>query len=85
MVEFTLWDIFRTLLLAARWTVSLSLIAFIGHLLLFYGVWKFRPFNPFHQKTDWAGYIGLTLVLMLLTAAVCYAFDNAAEFAAPSH
>ena len=30
MVEFTVWDIFRNLLLAARWTVSLSLIAFIG-------------------------------------------------------
>jgi polar amino acid transport system permease protein len=30
MVEFTLWDIVRNLLLAGRWTVSLSLIAFIG-------------------------------------------------------
>ena len=30
MVEFTLWDIFRNLLEAARWTVVLSLIAFIG-------------------------------------------------------
>jgi polar amino acid transport system permease protein len=30
MVEFTLWDIFRNLLEAARWTVALSLIAFIG-------------------------------------------------------
>ena len=30
MVEFTIWDIFRNLLLAARWTVVLSLIAFIG-------------------------------------------------------
>ncbi|XAH25799.1 amino acid ABC transporter permease [Xylophilus sp. GW821-FHT01B05] len=30
MVEFTLWDILRNLLLAARWTVALSLIAFIG-------------------------------------------------------
>ena len=30
MVEFTLWDILRNLLLAGRWTVSLSLIAFIG-------------------------------------------------------
>ncbi len=30
MVEFSLWDIFRNLLLAARWTVALSLIAFIG-------------------------------------------------------
>lgn len=30
MVEFTLWDIVRNLLLAARWTVLLSLIAFVG-------------------------------------------------------
>ncbi|MFN7723544.1 MAG: amino acid ABC transporter permease [Rubrivivax sp.] len=30
MVEFTLWDIVRNLLLAARWTVALSLMAFIG-------------------------------------------------------
>jgi polar amino acid transport system permease protein len=34
MVEFTLWDILRNLLLAARWTVGLSLIAFIGGGLL---------------------------------------------------
>ncbi len=30
MVDFTLWDIFRNLLLAGRWTVGLSLIAFLG-------------------------------------------------------
>ncbi|MDB5642684.1 MAG: amino acid transporter permease [Hyphomicrobiales bacterium] len=30
MTEFTLWDIVRNLLLAARWTVLLSVIAFIG-------------------------------------------------------
>jgi polar amino acid transport system permease protein len=30
LVDFTLWDIFRNLLLAARWTVALSLIAFVG-------------------------------------------------------
>jgi polar amino acid transport system permease protein len=30
MVDFSLWDIFRNLLLAARWTVVLSLIAFAG-------------------------------------------------------
>ncbi len=29
MVEFSLWDIVRNLLLAARWTVLLSLIAFV--------------------------------------------------------
>ena len=30
MVEFSLWDILRNLLLAARWTVGLSLVAFVG-------------------------------------------------------
>ena len=30
MVDFSLWDIFRNLLEAARWTVALSLVAFIG-------------------------------------------------------
>jgi len=30
MVEFSLWDILRNLLLAARWTIVLSLIAFVG-------------------------------------------------------
>ena len=30
MVEFTFWDILRNLLLAARWTIMLSAVAFIG-------------------------------------------------------
>jgi len=30
MVDFSLWDIFRNLMLAASWTVLLSLIAFVG-------------------------------------------------------
>ena len=30
MVDFSLWDILRNLLLAVRWTVLLSLIAFVG-------------------------------------------------------
>jgi len=30
MVDFTLWDILRNLLLAARWTIALSLVAFVG-------------------------------------------------------
>jgi polar amino acid transport system permease protein len=34
MVEFGLWDILRNLLLAARWTLLLSLIAFVGGSLL---------------------------------------------------
>ena len=34
MVDFSLWDILRNLLLAARWTVALSLIAFAGGALV---------------------------------------------------
>ena len=34
MVEFSLWDILSNLLLAARWTVLLSLIAFFGGMLV---------------------------------------------------
>ena len=30
MIEFTSWDILRNLLLAARWTVVLSLVSFVG-------------------------------------------------------
>lgn len=30
MVDFSLWDIIRNLLLAGRWTIGLSLIAFVG-------------------------------------------------------
>ena len=30
MIEFTLWDILRNLLLAARWTILLSVIAFVS-------------------------------------------------------
>jgi polar amino acid transport system permease protein len=30
VVDFSIWDIFRNLLLAGRWTVALSLVAFIG-------------------------------------------------------
>jgi polar amino acid transport system permease protein len=30
VVDFSLWDIFRNLLAQARWTVALSLIAFVG-------------------------------------------------------
>lgn len=30
MVDFTLWEILRNLLLALRWTVALSLVAFVG-------------------------------------------------------
>ena len=48
MVEFTLWDIQSNLLLAARWTILLSLIAFVGGgavgLLLLVGRLTNKPF-----------------------------------------
>jgi polar amino acid transport system permease protein len=34
MVDFTMWDIVRNLLLAARWTIALSIVAFVGGGLL---------------------------------------------------
>lgn len=34
MIEFSLWDIVRNLLLAARWTVVLSLVSFVGGALV---------------------------------------------------
>jgi polar amino acid transport system permease protein len=56
--EFTLWDIVRNLLMALRWTVVLSLIAFIGGgivgaLLLFFrlraGKWLDRAISTYVQ------------------------------------
>lgn len=50
MVDFTLWDILRNLLLSARWTLVLSLIAFAGGgaagaLLLILRVWRPGTFD----------------------------------------
>ncbi|KXF76164.1 amino acid ABC transporter permease [Paramesorhizobium deserti] len=52
MIEFSLWDILRNLLLATRWTVLLSLVAFIGGglvgtLLLFMRIGKRRALRLF--------------------------------------
>jgi len=59
MIEFTFWDILRNLLLAARWTVLLSLAAFVGGALVGLVVLFFRI-----AKTKWirriaSGYIAL--------------------------
>lgn len=69
MIEFTLWDIVRNLLLAARWTIALSLTAFVlggltGLVVLFARVSKSKALR-------WAavGFIELfqgTPLLMLL-------------------
>lgn len=38
MIEFTLWDIIRNLLLAARWTILLSIVAFAGGITVGLGI-----------------------------------------------
>ncbi|NPC55382.1 amino acid ABC transporter permease [Caenimonas soli] len=72
MVEFSLWDILRNLLLAARWTFVLSLIAFIGGGLVGLAllVVRLTP-APWAQKLV-AGYVQLfqgTPLLMQLFLA----------------
>ncbi len=59
MIEFTLWDIIRNLLLAARWTILLSAVAFaggiaVGLLILFLRISKRRRVKRFAEY-----YIGL--------------------------
>jgi polar amino acid transport system permease protein len=72
MVEFSLWDILRNLLLAARWTVVLSLIAFIGGGLVGLGllVARLTPSRAARRAVD--GYVQLfqgTPLLMQLFLA----------------
>ena len=72
MVDFTLWDIFRNLLLAARWTVLLSLIAFIGGGLVGLGLLLARLARWPGAQTFVAGYVQLfqgTPLLMQLFLA----------------
>jgi polar amino acid transport system permease protein len=59
MVEFTFWDILRNLLLAARWTIMLSAVAFAGGAVVGIGILLLRI-----SKRKWArrfsiGYISL--------------------------
>lgn len=72
MVEFTLWDIARNLLLAARWTVALSLIAFAGGGLLGLALLVARLAKLRGAETLVAGYVQLfqgTPLLMQLFLA----------------
>ena len=72
MVDFTLWDIFRNLLLAARWTVALSLIAFIGGGLVGLGLLLARLAELRGAPRFVAGYVHLfqgTPLLMQLFLA----------------
>jgi len=72
VVEFTLWDIVRNLLLAARWTVALSLVAFVGGGLVGLALLVLRTLpSPAAQRTV-AGYVQLfqgTPLLMQLFLA----------------
>ena len=72
MVDFTLWDIFRNLLLAARWTVGLSLIAFTGGGIVGLALLLARLANLPGAQRGVAGYVQLfqgTPLLMQLFLA----------------
>ena len=72
MVDFTLWDILRNLLLAARWTVVLSLIAFVGGGLVGAALLVLRLSGPAWVGRLVAGYVQLfqgTPLLMQLFLA----------------
>jgi len=72
MVDFTLWDIFRNLLLAARWTVGLSLVAFIGGGVVGLALLLARLANLPGAQRGVAGYVQLfqgTPLLMQLFLA----------------
>ena len=59
MIEFSLWDIVRNLLLAARWTVALSLIAFVGGGLVGMALLLARLARPRVAGRFVAGYVQL--------------------------
>lgn len=72
MVEFTLWDIVRNLLLAARWTIVLSLIAFVGGGLVGLALLVLRQAGGLWAERFVAGYVQLfqgTPLLMQLFLA----------------
>jgi polar amino acid transport system permease protein len=72
MVDFSLWDILRNLLLAVRWTVLLSLIAFIGGGLVGLALLVARIAKLRGAETLVAGYVqlfqGTPLVMQLFLA-----------------
>jgi polar amino acid transport system permease protein len=59
MVEFTLWEILRNLLLALRWTVALSLVAFIGGAIVGLALLVARLAKPPGAERLVAGYVQL--------------------------
>jgi polar amino acid transport system permease protein len=72
MIEFSLWDIVRNLLLAARWTAALAAVAFVGGSVLGLVVLMMRVARPaWVRRIAWA-YIELfqgTPLLMQLFLA----------------
>ena len=89
MVEFSLWDIFRNLLMAARWTVALSLVAFIGGGLVGIILLVVRIHNAQAARIFVAGYVqlfqGTPLLMQLFLAYFGLAllgFQTTAWFAA---
>jgi polar amino acid transport system permease protein len=72
MVDFTLWDIVRNLLLAARWTVALSLVAFISGGLLGLLLLVFRMIETRSAKFFVSTYVqifqGTPLLMQLFLA-----------------
>ena len=89
MVDFTTWDILRNLLLAIRWTVVLSLIAFVGGGLVGLLLLVLRSSGkPMLQRLV-AGYVqlfqGTPLLMQLFLAYFGLAllgFETSAWFAA---
>lgn len=59
MVDFTLWDILRNLIIAAQWTVLLSLIAFVGGGLVGLFWLLLRLWRPNAFKLPFAIYVQL--------------------------
>jgi polar amino acid transport system permease protein len=89
VVDFTLWDILRNLLLAARWTIALSLIAFVGGGVLGMVLLVLRTTPSLALQRLVAGYVQLfqgTPLLMQLFLAyfglALFGFDTSAWFAA---
>jgi polar amino acid transport system permease protein len=58
-MDFTFWDILRNLLLAARWTVLLSLVAFVGGGIVGLGILLARVASRRSLRKSAALYIGL--------------------------
>ncbi len=72
MIEFSFWDILRNLLLAARWTILLSLVSFVGGgllgiTLLFARIGK-RPFLRSFVKYYVELFQGTPLLMQLFLA-----------------